>query len=220
MVPIIPTKMSDGCRREVTEPSEGLRLIAYRDCVGVLTIGFGHTSTAGAPAVVPGMKITREQADEILSRDLAVFERGVAALLAKAKAPVLRHEFDALVDLAFNIGLKAFAGSSLLKAYLAGDKMLAATKFLDWNRAGGKVVAGLTNRRRRERAWFLTGTLAMTTVAFLGACDAPEDNIHDHAQIDSPDLPLDLEVRGLIGWGLIAILLLAAGAAAGVHFVR
>lgn len=221
MVPIVPTRMSDACRKRLVEPSEGLRLVAYRDSVGVLTIGYGHTSRAGAPPVTPGMKISEAEADAILSRDLAIFERGVAALLAKAKQPVMQQEFDALVDLAFNIGLRAFTGSSLLKAYLAGEKMLAATKFLDWNKAGGRVLTGLTNRRRRERAWFLTGSVAMTTVSFVSSCDlAPEDNIHDHSLIDDPDAPLELEAWGLIWSGIIAIGLLAAGALVAAQFYR
>jgi GH24 family phage-related lysozyme (muramidase) len=166
---MIPVSMSAACRQRVTEPSEGLRLLAYRDCVGVLTIGYGHTSRAGAPVVTPGMKIAREQADEILSRDLRIFERGVAALLAKAKQPVEQHEFDALVDLAFNVGLGALKSSSLLRAYIAGDKAKAARKFMDWNKAGGRVVAGLTARRRRNRDWFLTGGLSAEPRTLLAA---------------------------------------------------
>lgn len=154
-----PTRMSEACRRKITEPSEGRRLKAYRDSVGVWTIGYGHTSRAGAPKVAAGMKITETEADEILSRDLGMFERGVSDALRKAKGEVLQHEFDALVDLAFNIGLGAFRSSSLLRAYLAGDKARAAEKFLDWNKAGGRVLPGLVARRKRERAWFLTGRL-------------------------------------------------------------
>ena len=114
--------MSAACRRKITEPSEGKRLAAYRDCVGVWTIGYGHTSRAGSPQVTPGLKIGDAEADEILSRDLGLFERGVADALHKAKCKVLQREFDALVDLAFNIGLGAFRSSSLLRVYLAGDK--------------------------------------------------------------------------------------------------
>lgn len=154
-----PTSMSTACRRKITEPSEGRRLVAYRDCIGVWTIGYGHTSRAGAPKVAPGMKITEAQADEILSRDLGVFERGVFAALRRTKSDVAQREFDALVDLAFNIGLGAFRSSSLLRAYLAGDKARAAEKFLEWTKAGGRVVPGLVARRKRERAWFLTGRL-------------------------------------------------------------
>lgn len=194
-----PTRMSDAARRQVLEPSEGLRLIAYRDCVGVLTIGYGHTSMAGAPVVREGMKITAAEADEILSRDLGKFERGVAALLTTAKAPVTQHEFDALVDLAFNIGLGALKSSSLLRCYLAGDKAAAARKFMDWNKAGGKVVAGLTARRRREAAWFMDGGLARTTVALMAPEMAAPARVVDHPdnfaarwlnERRTPDLPV------------------------------
>lgn len=150
-----PATMSAAARRSLVEASEGERLVAYRDCVGVLTIGYGHTSRAGEPAVASGMRITAAEADEILSRDLAVFERGVAAALGKSRSDVTQNEFDALVSLAFNIGLGAFRSSSLLRAYVAGDKTTAARKFLDWNKAGGRVVAGLAARRTRERDWFL-----------------------------------------------------------------
>ena len=193
-----PTQMSAVCRRKITEPSEGKRLAAYRDCVGVWTIGYGHTSRAGAPSVGPGLKISDAEADEILSRDLGTFERGVADALRKAPGDVLQREFDAFVDLAFNIGLGAFRSSSLLRAYLAGDKARAAEKFLDWTRAGGRVVPGLVARRKRERAWFLTGRLpgerlseraAASEVAhFIDAPDAAHARIVNLVQLTGAEL--------------------------------
>jgi len=190
--------MSAACRRKITEPSEGKRLAAYRDCVGVWTIGYGHTSRAGAPSVGPGLKISDAEADEILSRDLGTFERGVADALRKAPGDVLQREFDAFVDLAFNIGLGAFRSSSLLRAYLAGDKARAAEKFLDWTRAGGRVVPGLVARRKRERAWFLTGRLpgerlseraAASEVAhFIDAPDAAHARIVNLVQLTGAEL--------------------------------
>ena len=222
--------MSAAGRRRIVEPSEGLRLKAYRDCVGVWTIGYGHTSRAGAPRVSPGMKITEAEADEILSRDLRVFEGGVANALAKAKGEVLQREFDALVDLAFNIGLGAFRSSSLLRAYLAGDKAKAAEKFLDWTKAGGRVVPGLVARRKRDRAWFLTGRLpgerlsdraAANEVAhFIDAPDAARARLVNLVQLEGTDLmkgyrtilvglvlaigPAALQFLGAVDWsGLI-----------------
>jgi lysozyme len=177
-----PKTMSAQARKNLVEASEGLRLCAYRDCVGVLTIGYGHTSRAGAPAVGVGMKISQAQADEILARDLAKFEQGVVALISRAKNPVAQCEFDALVDLAFNVGLGAVKSSSLLRAYLAGDRTGAAQKFMDWNRAGGREVAGLTARRRRDRAWFLTGHLAPEPMRLLD--DAPPETSRF---VDPPD---------------------------------
>jgi GH24 family phage-related lysozyme (muramidase) len=172
-------QMSVACRRRITEVSEGRRLVAYRDCVGVWTIGYGHTSRAGPPVVKPLQTIAEAEADEILSRDLRTFEAGVAALLAKAKSPVAQCEFDALVDLAFNIGLGNLKSSSLLRAYLAGDRPKAAQKFMDWNKAGGRVVAGLTQRRLRDRAWFLTGRLPGDT-AHIRSVQPDQAHAIDH----------------------------------------
>ena len=190
----IPTSMSAACRRQIVEPCEGRRLVAYRDCVGVLTIGYGHTSRAGPPQVTPGMKITQAEADDILSRDLAVFERGVAALIAGAKGGVTQCEFDALVDLAFNVGLGNLKSSSLLRAFRAGDKAGAARKFMDWNKAGGRVIAGLTQRRQRDRAWFLTGRPITGAVGLIdagasfGRQSSPETTQADMAHaLDHPD---------------------------------
>jgi len=212
MVPIRPTRMSAECRRRVLEPSEGLRLVAYRDCVGVLIIGYGHTSAAGAPQVKAGMTISAEEADAILIRDLATTEAAVSKLLANVKRPVFQHEFDALVDLAFNIGVGAFAGSSLLKAYLAGDVTLAARKFLDWNKAGGRAVAGLTARRRRDRDWFLTGKVEATPLTFADM--QPADMAH--GLFNSPDLP---DIDGELGSGAtLGALLWAAGLTVGLGF--
>jgi hypothetical protein len=129
------------------------------------------------------MKISEAQADEILSRDLRRFEQGVATLLSRAKNPVAQCEFDALVDLAFNVGLGAVKSSSLLRACLAGDRTAAAQKFMDWNRAGGREVAGLTSRRRRDRAWFLTGHLAPEPKRLMAETDE-QARIVDH-----PDAP-------------------------------
>ncbi len=152
---------------------------AYRDSVGVWTIGYGHTSAAGDPVVRPGMVISDVQADQILSRDLMMFESGVSKLLLGVKN-VEQREFDALVSLAFNIGLGNLRSSSLLRAYRAGDKMTAARKFMDWNRAGGRVLPGLTTRRAKERAWFLDGRPGARTTTLLDEGSTVEAHYLDH----------------------------------------
>lgn len=131
---------------------EGLRTRAYRDAVGVWTIGYGHTAAAGSPTPAAGMTITAAEAEAILARDLAVFERAVEGL---AKVPLAQHEFDALVSFAFNLGAANLAGSTLLRKLNAGDRAGAAAEFGRWNKAGGRVLAGLTRRRAEERALFL-----------------------------------------------------------------
>lgn len=130
---------------------EGNKLTAYRDSVGILTIGVGHTS-AGAPAVTAGMRITAEESDAILSRDLAQFE---AAVRNAVKVPIEQHEMDALVSIAFNIGGSAFGKSTLVRKLNAGDRAGAANAFLSWDKAGGRTLPGLTTRRKAERLQFL-----------------------------------------------------------------
>lgn len=136
---------------------EGKRLTAYQDSVGVWTIGVGHTTAAGSPSPVRGMTITDAECDEILSRDLAAFEAGVEVAVTVTLA---QHEFDALVSFAFNVGLGAFRGSTLLRRLNAGDREGAAAQFGVWVKAGGKTLPGLVSRRADEAALFRTGVHA------------------------------------------------------------
>lgn len=121
---------------------EGCRLTAYRDPVNVLTIGYGSTG----PHVVPGMKITQEQAEELLKSDLARFEKAVNQMAPNATG----NQFSAMVSLCFNIGEDAFRKSTLLKKHLAGDREGAKAEFARWKFAGGKVLNGLVRRRAAE----------------------------------------------------------------------
>jgi GH24 family phage-related lysozyme (muramidase) len=137
---------------ELIKRFEGLRLAAYLDAVRVPTIGYGHTKTARM-----GQKITAAQAEELLVKDLAVFEQAVNDLVA---ADINQNEFDALVSFAFNVGAGALNRSTLLRALNKGRRQAAADEFLRWNKAGGRVLAGLTRRRVAERALFLTPFVA------------------------------------------------------------
>ncbi|MCJ8053914.1 lysozyme [Shinella curvata] len=139
--------------RKALTQREGNVLTAYQDSIGIWTIGVGHTSAAGLPSVAKGLKITAAESDEILSRDLKTFEAGVRAAV---KVPLNQNEFDALVSLAFNIGVGAFSKSTLVKKLNAGDRAGAADQFLVWNKAGGKTLKGLTTRRQAERKQFLS----------------------------------------------------------------
>ncbi len=130
---------------------EGLRLSAYRDAAGIWTIGYGHTAAAGPPVPVAGLTITAADADRILGRDLVRFETAVARLVTVALS---QGEFDALVSFTFNVGEGALGRSTLLKKLHAGDRAGAAAEFGRWNKAGGRVLAGLTRRRADERAMF------------------------------------------------------------------
>jgi lysozyme len=132
--------------QEMTERFEGVRTTAYRDIKGVLTIGFGHTS-----GVKEGDTCTPEQAEAWLLEDIA---SAVACVNASVTVELTQPEFDALVDLVFNIGSGAFEKSTLLRELNSGDYAAAAKQFEVWDHAGGKEVAGLLRRRLAEEQEF------------------------------------------------------------------
>jgi lysozyme len=168
---------------------EGLRLTAYRDAAGVWTIGYGHTAAAGPPVPAAGMSVTAAEADAILGRDLARFEAAVTRLVT---VPLSPQQFDALVSFAFNVGEGALARSTLLKKLNAGDVRGAAAEFGRWNKAGGRVLTGLTRRRAEERAMFeggasggAVGPAAAGTVATAPAASVP--SVPANAAIERDD---------------------------------
>lgn len=128
---------------------EGFRSKAYRDAVGVLTIGWGHTA-----GVKPGMVITQAQGEAMLRHDLEVFEKGVSAALGKTQTT--QGQWDAMVSFSFNVGLGNFRKSSVLRLHKAGNHTGAANALLLWTKAGGRVLPGLTRRRQAERALYLS----------------------------------------------------------------
>jgi lysozyme len=128
---------------------EGLRLKAYRCPAGIWTIGYGHTSAAGAPEVRENMRISREEAETILKRDLAHFEDAVSSMV---KVPLTDNRFDTLVSFAFNCGVAALRRSTLLKRVNAGAFDAVPGELMKWTRADGKELPGLVRRRRAEAA--------------------------------------------------------------------
>lgn len=131
--------------RDIIKLSEGLSLQAYPDpATGDVpwTIGWGHTG----PDVHKGLKITRDQAEDLLARDLARFEDGVAEMCPVATD----NQFAAMVSLSFNIGLSNFRTSTLRRMHNEGNHAGAAGQFARWSRAGGKVMRGLVKRRAAE----------------------------------------------------------------------
>jgi len=127
---------------------EGLELKSYKDSVGILTIGYGHTH-----AVRAGDVITGEQADAFLREDLQVAELTVNT---NVKVKLTQGQFDALVSFVFNLGSGNFVKSTLIKKLNAGDYAGAADEFGKWVNAGGKKLPGLVKRRAAEREVFLT----------------------------------------------------------------
>lgn len=137
---------------------EGLMLEAYRDPVGIWTIGYGHTKS-----VKPGMEWTEKQAEKMLKKEVAEFAAGVRKKLTRMPNS---NELAAMTSLAYNIGLGAFGRSTLLRKFNDGKSRETADQFLRWNKGtvkGQKVVLkGLTRRRQAERDLFLTPTSGAT----------------------------------------------------------
>lgn len=125
---------------------EGLKLEAYPDPAtggAPWTVGYGTTS-----GVRKGMVITKAQAESMLADDVQNFSRGVESLI---RVSTTQEQFDAMVSLAYNIGLGAFSKSTLLRKHNDKCYTCAANQFPLWNKAAGKVMNGLIRRRAAER---------------------------------------------------------------------
>ncbi|EAA8484281.1 lysozyme [Salmonella enterica] len=135
---------------------EGCSLTAYPD-PGTggdpWSIGYGWTHPVDGKPVKRGMTIDQVTADRLLKTGLVGYENDV---LKVVRVKLTQGQFDALVSFAYNVGSRALSTSTLLKKLNAGDIKGAADEFLRWNKAGGKVMLGLTNRRKAERDVFLS----------------------------------------------------------------
>ena len=132
---------------------EGFRENAYQDSVGIWTIGYGTTEAALGRPVTPGMTMSEEVASNHLTHHLnSSYEPSVKRYVT---ADVTQGEFDAMVSFVYNLGSGSFKNSTLLKKFNNGDHEGTAEEFKRWNKAGGKVLAGLTSRRNEEKKTFL-----------------------------------------------------------------
>lgn len=139
---------------DLVKEFEGKRLSAYRDPVGIVTIGYGYTNAAGfGPGVSMGDTWTEEQAEEMLAEGLERFGAQIEPLFTRAPN---ENQFGAFTSLSYNIGIGAFSTSTALKRFNAGDEAGAAEALTWFDKAGGKVLKGLVRRREAEKALFLT----------------------------------------------------------------
>lgn len=125
---------------------EGCQLKVYKDPVGIKTVGYGHTG-ADVNAMRVGTKITQAQADAYLMQDTAKAQKNVSSF--DAKYHWTQSQYDALVSFAFNVG-------SINQLTASGTRSIAqiSDKITAYNKAGGKVLPGLTRRRKAEKALF------------------------------------------------------------------
>jgi len=140
---------------ELIKEFEGFRSEPYLCSAGVPTIGYGSTFYKdGRKVSLSDKPISKEEATQLLEYTVNSFANG---LKGKLQTNLEQNQFDALVCLAYNIGLGAFAKSTLLKKVNAKDFKGASSEFLKWDMANGKKLLGLRKRRERERELFLRG---------------------------------------------------------------
>lgn len=132
---------------------EGFRASPYVCPGGHNTIGYGSTRYSdGTKVKLSDPDITKEDATEMLKYQVARdYEECVIKNATKSNT---QNQFDAMVSFTYNLGCGNFSSSTLLKKHLADDFDGAAKEFLRWNKAGGQVLAGLTRRRKAEKALY------------------------------------------------------------------
>ncbi len=142
----------------IIKRNEGCRLTAYQDITGTWTIGWGDTEN-----VYEGLTITQQEADARLatrlSRDFEPAVNWVAAAV-----PTTQPQFDAMVSLAYNIGVGGFTNSSVARYHRDGEYTQAADAFRLWNHANGVVNKALSRRRAEERTLYLSALPAPVPV--------------------------------------------------------
>jgi len=128
---------------------EGFESKPYICSGGVVTIGYGTTIyPSGVKVNMNDSAITKQQAEEYLLNDINKFSNGVDLLVRKN---INQNQFDALVSFAYNVGLGNLSNSTLLKLInVDPNNSLIKNEFIKWNKAKGKVLAGLTRRRNAE----------------------------------------------------------------------
>lgn len=130
---------------------EGLRLEAYQDIGKIWTVGYGATGEG----IHSGTVWTEAQAEADLEQRLDTLGAELAELLTVSAEP---HQLAALLSFAYNVGIHALAGSTLLRRFNAGDVVGASDEFLRWNHVDGQVYPVLSLRRMTERRIFLDVT--------------------------------------------------------------
>lgn len=145
-------KVSDECIKMIKH-HEGVRLKPYQDPIGLWTVGVGHLIGDGKTLPIEWFRtLTIDEVDELLKSDLKKFERGVLRLCPNH---LTQSRFDALVSFAFNVGLGNLQASTLRQKHNRWDILGASQEFLRWNKAGGRVLRGLTIRRQDESNLYL-----------------------------------------------------------------
>jgi lysozyme len=128
---------------------EGLELKPYKCPAGIPTIGYGNTYyPSGAKVKLTDPAITQIVAEALLKFLLGSYEKDVDSF---CRDDINQNQFDALVSFAYNCGVNNLKSSTLLKKVNANPQDVTIhNEFMKWNKAGGRVLAGLTKRRQAE----------------------------------------------------------------------
>lgn len=186
--------------------SEGLRLNSYRDAVGIWTIGYGHTSAAGAPEVFPGQRISDAEADVILRRDVETFSAGVRAMLSRELGD---QQFSALVSFAYNVGLGAFRKSSVLRAANEGEDASVPQRLSLWVKAGGRTLPGLVKRRAAEATLYMRDAGGESAAATPARGKSARHSTTIWAAVLATLVAGLNELARLLGYGVIGLTVIA-----------
>ncbi|MDX8393693.1 MAG: lysozyme [Mariprofundales bacterium] len=136
---------------------EGVEYEVYKDSADLATIGVGHlitkTELKSGTIELNGVEVpyserfNEQQVMDLLEKDLVRFNKAVNK---KVTVDLNQNQFDALISFAFNVGNGNFKSSTLLKLLNKGQYEEVPAQFRRWNKAGGRVVEGLKNRREKE----------------------------------------------------------------------
>lgn len=140
----------EGCHKKLPDG----RVLAYPDPGtggAPWTIGWGATG----PGIAPGVVWTQQECDDRLKSDLKRYAADVVRALGASINSTSQAQFDAMVSFHYNTG--AIGRATLTRKHRAGDYKGAADEFARWNRAGGRVLAGLTRRRKAEADLYRSG---------------------------------------------------------------
>ena len=134
--------------KEFLKSKEGLKLNAYLCPASKWTIGYGNTFYENGIKVKRGDRITKERAEQLFFNILIQFSKKVKTIV---KSKINDNQFSALVSFAYNVGIGNLQKSTLLRLVNENpNNPLIRNEFMRWNKAGGKVLRGLTNRRKFE----------------------------------------------------------------------
>jgi lysozyme len=140
---------------ELIKAFEGLSLKPYLCSAKVPTIGYGNTYYPnGKKVTLNDAPITKQRAEELL---VFIADKFASEVLKLIKSKVTQNQFNALVSFAYNVGVTNLSKSTLLRLVnINPNDGNIAKEFLKWNKAGGKVLNGLTNRRIKESALYFS----------------------------------------------------------------